>query len=105
MTSKTHAKRLAALKSRLQACYPFIRASVVITRKPCIRKGCPACREGRKHESPLLTASVGGKVKNRYLPKCLIMEAQRRTENYRKAKVILEQMSELWTEELLSKRR
>lgn len=98
------AKRLVVLARRLEAYRPFIRASVVITRKPCIRKGCRACREGHRHESPLLTASVRGKPKNRYLPKGLIAEARRRTENYRRSKVVLEQMSEIWLEELLSRR-
>lgn len=98
------AKRLALLTRRLEAYRPFIRASVVITRKPCIRKGCRACRDGDKHVSPLLTVSVGGRPKNRYLPQGLIAEAQRRTENYRKSKAVLEQMSEIWLEELLSRR-
>ena len=105
MTSTTRAKRLAVLTSRLEACRPFIRASVVITRKPCIRKGCRACREGDKHASPLLTASVGGRAKNRYLPKDLIPEARRRTANYRKMKTVLERMSEIWIEDLLSRDR
>lgn len=98
------AKRLALLARRLEAYRPFIRASVVITRKPCIRKGCRACRQGRKHASSLLSASVRGKPKNRYLPQGLIAEARRRTENYRRSKVVLEQMSEIWLEELLSRR-
>lgn len=98
------AKRLALLEHRLEAYRPFIRASVVITRKPCIRKGCRACRDGHKHVSPLLTVSVRGRPKNRYLPQGLIAEARRRTENYRKSKAVLEQMSEIWLEELLSRR-
>lgn len=100
----TSTKRLAALARRLEACRPFIRASVVITRKPCIRKGCRACREGHKHASPLLTTSVRGKSKNRYLPKRLIAEARRLTGNYRKSKAILEQMSEIWLDELLNQK-
>ena len=96
---------MAALKRRLESYRPFIRASVVITRKPCIRKGCRACREGHKHISPLLTASVKGKPKNRYLPVRLIAEARRRTENYRKTKHLLEQMSKMWLEELLSRKK
>lgn len=100
----TSAKRLKVLARRLEAYRPFIRASVVVTRKPCIRKGCPACREGHKHASPLLTASVRGKPKNRYLPKRLIAEARWRTGNYRKSKAIWEEMSEIWLEELLSQR-
>jgi hypothetical protein len=99
------AKRLAMLEQRLQDYRPFIRATVVLTRKPCIRKGCRACRQGRRHASPLLTASVGGRPKNRYLPKGLIAEARRRTANYRKTKQVLEQMSVLWVEELLSRGR
>ena len=104
MTARVLAKRLAALERRLQAYRPFIRASVVLTRKPCIRKGCRECLEGRKHASPLLTASVHGKVKNWYLPKRLIAEARRRTGNYRKSKAMLERMSDIWLEELLSRK-
>lgn len=96
---------MIALERRLEDYRPFIRATVVLTRKPCIRRGCGACRQGRKHLSPLLTASVGGKPKNRYLPKGLIAEARRRTKNYRKMKQVLERMSELWLEELLSRSR
>lgn len=103
MTTRAFTKRLAVLERRLEAYRPFIRASVVLTRKPCIQKGCRACREGRKHASPLLSASVRGRSKNRYLPKKLIAEARQRTENYRKTKHVLEQMSEIWIEELLSR--
>jgi len=105
MTRRSYAKRLAALERRLQAYRPFIRASVVVARKPCIRKGCRACQDGRGHESPLLTTSVQGRPKNRYLPKRLIAAARRRAKNYRKTKAILDQMSELWIDELLSKKR
>jgi hypothetical protein len=105
MSPASFAKCLVALERRLRGYRPFIRATVVLTRKPCIRKGCRACRQGHKHASPLLTASVGGKPKNRYLPKGLIAEARRRTKNYRKTKQVLERMSELWLEELLSRSR
>ena len=105
MENRAFLKRMAALERRLESYRPFIRASVVITRKPCIRKGCRACREGHKHISPLLTASVKGKPKNRYLPLRLIAEARRRTENYRKTRRVLEQMSGLWIAELLSRKK
>lgn len=105
MVAQLFTKRLAKLERRLEAYRPFIRASVVLTRKPCIQKGCRACRDGRKHASPMLTASVRGSPKTRYLPKGLIAEAQLRTGNYRKTKQVLERMSEIWIEELLSRRR
>jgi len=105
MSPASFARYLVALERRLQGYRPFIRATVILTRKPCIRKGCRACRQGRKHLSPLLTASVGGKPKNRYLPKGLIAEARRRTKNYRKTKQVLERMSQLWLEELLGRSR
>ena len=104
MENQSRAKRLAILANQLESCRPFIRASVVITRKPCIRKGCRACRDGRKHESPLLTASVNGSSKNRYLPKHLIATARLRAGNYRKTKAILEKMSKIWIDDLLSRK-
>ncbi len=96
-------KRFALLQRRLKECCPFIRSSVVVTRKPCIRKGCPACKEGRKHESCYLAATKKGKTRVRYLPKGLVEEARRRKENYQKALEVLDEMSELWIEELLKK--
>lgn len=91
------------LQRRLKDCCPFIRSTVVVTRKPCIRKGCPACKDGRKHESCYLAASKKGKTRVRYLPKRLVKEARRRKENYRKALEVFDEMSELWIEELLKK--
>jgi len=95
--------RFALLQRRLKECAPFIRSSVVVTRKPCIREGCPACKDGRKHESSYLTATKNRKTRVRYLPKGLVEEARRRKENYRKALDILDEMSELWIEDLLKK--
>ena len=57
------------------------------------------------HQSSFLTASKGGKAKVRYLPLSLIRDARRRTANWRRSKAILEKLSELWTEELLSLNR
>lgn len=98
-------ERLVSLWRRLKARSPFIRSSVVVTRKPCIRKSCPACKTGRKHESCYLVVSRQGKPRVRYLPKRLVREAQRRAQNYRKTKAILDEMSEIWIEELLSQGR
>ena len=103
-TKLSHAARITQLLHSLEDTRPFIRASVVVTRKPCIRSACPTCRKGTKHPSSFLTASKGGKAKVRYLPLRLIREARRRTTNWRKAKAILEKLSELWTEELLSRK-
>ncbi|MCG2661763.1 MAG: hypothetical protein L6437_16145 [Kiritimatiellae bacterium] len=99
----TKSKRFALLQRRLKDCSPFIRSSVVVTRKPCIRKGCPACKEGRKHESCYLAVTKNGKTSVRYLPKGLVEEARRQKENYRKAQEVLDEMSEFWIEELLKK--
>ena len=94
-------KRIATLWRRLEASSPFIRSSVVVTRKPCIRETCPTCKSGRKHESCYLAVSRKGKSRVRYLPKRLVQEARRRALKYRETKAILDEMSEIWTEELL----
>lgn len=101
--SKTKQKRLSRLATRLEAHRPFVRASVVVTRKPCIRENCRACRQGRKHLSTYLVASSGGKPKVRYLPKALLANARRRARNWRATKRILEEMSQIWIEDLLEK--
>ena len=104
-TKPSRTQRITRLLRSLGDARPFIRASVVVTRKPCIRAACPTCRRGRKHHSSFLTASKSGKPKVRYLPLSLIGEARRRTANWRKTKALLEKLSELWTEELLSLKR
>lgn len=97
-------KRLKRLETLLEGHRPFVRATVVVTRKPCVHKGCHACRHGRKHPSSYLVASMDGKPKVRYLPKDKVGSARRLAHNWRKTKAILEDMSRIWIEDLLKKR-
>lgn len=102
---KTAAVRLRRLIKQLEHCRPFFRASVVVTRKPCIRRhGCAACKKGHGHHSSYLVVSVRGKPKVRYLPKNLIAAAKKYTRNYRKTKALSEEMSRIWMEEFLEAR-
>lgn len=101
MHRKSTAKTLIRLINRLDHCRPFFRASVVVTRKPCIREGCAACKEGQGHHSSYLIVSKSGKPKVRYLPKNLIAAAKRYAQNYRETKALTEEMSRIWMEEFL----
>jgi hypothetical protein len=103
--SKTAIKKLSRLIDRLDSCRPFFRASVVVTRKPCIREGCVACKKKHGHHSSYLIVSKGGKPKVRYLPKDLIVAAKRYAQNYRKTKALTEDMSQIWMEEFLGGKR
>jgi hypothetical protein len=100
--SKAAVRMLRRAIAQLDDCHPFFRASVVVTRKPCVRRhGCEACKKGRGHHSSYLIASVSGKPKVRYLPKNLISAAKKYARNYRKNKALTEEMSRIWMEQFL----
>ena len=101
---KNKSKDIQQLIKMLESYRPFVRASVVVTRKPCIRKGCAHCKKGRKHPFSYLTIKTKGKTQVRYLPKRLIPLALKQVKNYQKTKGIAERMSKLWLEELLAQR-
>jgi hypothetical protein len=92
---------LDALWRQLEQCRPFLRASVVVTRKRCIHEDCRLCRSGQKHPFSRLTIRRQGKTQTRYLPKHLIEKARRWVASYKRSKVLREQLSQLWLEELL----
>ena len=57
-----------AFLDELASLWPLARGSLAEVRKPCIRPGCRACREGRKHKAIIFGFTQGGKRRCRYVP-------------------------------------
>lgn len=61
---------------------PLIKGSVYTLRRRCSKPSC-RCARGEKHETVVMTASIGGKTRLWTLSEDQIAELRRRTERYR----------------------
>ena len=61
---------------------PMVKGSVYTLRRRCSKPSC-RCARGDKHESVVMTASIGGKTRLWTLSEDQIPELRRRTERYR----------------------
>jgi len=52
--------------------WPVAKGSLAEVRKPCGRKDCVACREGRKHPAFIFTFRRNGKTWCRHVPRDLV---------------------------------
>lgn len=48
--------------------WPAAKGSVAEVHKPCVRAGCKACTEGRKHRAFILAYKEGGRRRCLYVP-------------------------------------
>jgi len=71
----------------------FVRGSVVVLRRPCVRKTCGRCRSGEKHPATYLSVKVKGKTRLVYLPKGWVGQAKGWTAEWRRLGGLLGQMS------------
>lgn len=60
----------------------------------CGKKNC-RCRKGQKHTAFYLSTHRTGKTINRHISKSKLAEAREMTENYKKLKELLHQLSEV----------
>jgi len=61
---------------------PIVKGSVYTLRRRCSKPSC-RCARGEKHETVVMTASIGGKTRLWTLSEAQISELRRRTERYR----------------------
>ena len=79
---------------RLARTGPLLAGSLVQIAKHCGRAGCH-CRKGEKHVGWYLTRSVQGKTQTTYVPQDMLAEVQGWIREYRRAKELMAQISEL----------
>ena len=54
--------------AQIASLWPAAKGSVAEVRKPCVRAGCKACAEGRKHRAFILACKEGKRRRCLYVP-------------------------------------
>jgi hypothetical protein len=54
--------------AQIASLWPAAKGSVAEVRKPCVRAGCKACAEGRKHHAFILSYKEGTRRRCLYVP-------------------------------------
>ncbi|MGI5867914.1 MAG: DUF6788 family protein [Kiritimatiellia bacterium] len=64
--------------------WPVAKGSVSEVRKPCVRKGCKACAEGRGHPAAIYSYREGGRLRCMHVRPEFVAELRQAIENGRK---------------------
>ena len=86
-------RRRRLLLKRLIAVEEFVRGSVVLMKRKCVRPRCRRCAEGEGHPTWVLTFSENGKTRTVYLGEKRLAEARRLVEDYRRVAEWIEEAS------------
>jgi len=54
--------------AQIASLWPAAKGSVAEVRKPCVRAGCKACAEGRKHRAFIFACKEGNRRRCLYVP-------------------------------------
>lgn len=87
-----HMKKKPSLKTReqikfldeLAGLWPVAKGSLAEVRKPCGRKDCVPCQEGRKHPAFIFTFRRSGKTLCRHVPRDLVPRLRQAITNGRR---------------------
>jgi hypothetical protein len=79
-------------RDKLLKCWPALKGSLALVRKPCIRPNCQACARGDKHPNYLLAFTQGGKRRCLYVPGDMVPELKRALDNGRRIERLLYEM-------------
>lgn len=77
------------LRDTLLTCWPALKGSLALVRKPCVRPNCQACACGDKHPNYLLAFTQGGKRRCLYVPGAMVPELKRALANGRRIERLL----------------
>lgn len=86
-------RRRRLLAKRLAAVEEFVRGSVVLMKRKCVRPRCRRCAEGEGHPTWVLTVSEKGKTRTVYLGEKRLAEARRLVANYRRVSEGIEEIA------------
>ena len=82
---------LDELFAQIRKLWPAAKGSVAAVRKPCIRPGCKACAEGRKHRAFILSYKEGTRRRCLYVPARQVEALRRAIANGRRIEELLSQ--------------
>jgi hypothetical protein len=80
---------LDGLYAEVMKLWPAAKGSVAEIRKPCVRPGCRACAEGRKHRAFILSYREGRCRRCLYVPAELVETLRRAIANGRRIEQLL----------------
>ncbi len=86
-------RRRRLLAKRLAGAEEFVRGSVVLMKRRCVRERCRRCDAGEGHPTWVLTVSEGGKTRTVYLGEKRLAEARRLAANYRRVRGWIEEVA------------
>ena len=87
-------KRRLLLK-RLGRSEEFLRGSVVLMKRRCVRPGCRKCGSGERHPTWVLTVSRKGKTHTVYLGEKRVQAARRMVASYRRLREWVEEIGRI----------
>jgi len=93
-------RRNAKLK-KLAEVGPILQGSITTVDVKCGNPDCK-CARGEKHTSNILTKKVNGKTKSVYVPADMLEEAKQWTQEYKKVKELMKEISN-YNEQILKK--
>ncbi len=88
------AKRRSLLR-QIQNLDPWIEGTLVTTARKCGKDNCACHHQGPKHPVLFVTWKEAGKTVSLYIPRQLEAEVKQWTENYKKLKELIRQISEV----------
>ena len=80
---------LGELLIQIQKLWPAAKGSVAAIKKPCVRPGCKACAEGRKHRAFILAYKEGTRRRCLYVPARQVDALRRAIANGRRIEELL----------------
>ena len=96
----------ASFLAEVARCWPVAKGSIAEVRKPCIRRGCPACARGDRHPALIFSFLEQGRRRCLYVPRDLAPLVRQAIANGRKIEQILLQAgAELIRSERVARRR
>ncbi len=92
-------KRRNAKLKKLMTVGPVLQGSITNVKLTCGNPACK-CARGEKHTSNILTKKVKGKTKSVYIPADMLEDAKKWTEEYKKLKNMIKEISD-YNEQIL----
>lgn len=83
------------LVNKLSKCDPWISGSISVIKRICGSKGCSCRHGGPKHPAMYLVWKENQKTRGLYIPRLLENEVRKWSENYHKAKRIMNKITEV----------
>ena len=94
LRSQLQSKRLSLIR-QIQNLGPWIEGTLVTTARKCGKDNCACHRQGPKHPVLFVTWKEAGKTVSLYIPRQLEAEVKQWTENYKRLKELIRQISEV----------